>query len=111
MFFLEEEESESEGSDVEEVLSSDEDEIDEQGQEYLENLAKKAINSGVISGMPVNTTIADIDNNSDDDDSDFEANEDMVLEAYNTPLDEDDCEMDEYVIFKETLTSKFSPFN
>lgn len=97
----EEEESESEDGDFEEVLSSDEDDIDEQGQEYLENLSRRALNSDVF---PI--TIADVSHESEDSDSDYDADEEMVLEAYTTPIDEENSEVDEYVIFKETMTSK-----
>lgn len=104
---VEEEESESEDGDIEEVLSSDEDDIDEQGQEYLENLSRRALTSGAAAGMPITATIADIEGGSDDSDSDFEADEEMVLEAYTTPIDDENADIDEYVIFKETMTSKY----
>lgn len=103
----EEEESESEDGDIEEVLSSDEDDIDEQGQEYLESLGRKAAVAGGDAGMNVTATIADVDDDSEDDDSDFEPNEEMVLETYTTPLDDEDCEIDEYIVFKETMQSEY----
>lgn len=56
--------------------------------------------------MNVSASINDIDDDSDDDDSDFELNEETVLESYTTPLDEEDCEVDEYLVFKQSFTSK-----
>ena len=46
------------------------------------------------------------DEDDDDDDDDFSAGEETALECYATPLDDDDCPIDEYVIFKEVLLSK-----
>jgi hypothetical protein len=101
----EEEESDSSDGEVEgEVLSSDEDEIDEQGQEYLENISRRAISAGNAAGMAITGTINDIEDDSDDDDSDFEPNEETMLEAYTTPLDEENCPIDEYDVFKEVMT-------
>lgn len=88
-----------------EVLSSDEDEIDEQGQEYLETLSRRALAAGAATGFPINSTINDISADTDDSDSDYEANEETALEAYGTPLDEEDCDIDEYMVFKEVMTS------
>jgi hypothetical protein len=42
----------------------------------------------------------------DDDDSDYSAGEETALECYSTPLDDDECTVDEYIIFKEVLQSK-----
>lgn len=89
-----------------EVLSSDEDDIDEDGQEYLESLQRQVTASGAASGFPINATINDIAADSDDSDSDYE-NEDTVLEAYSTPLDEEDCDIDEYMVFKEVMQSEW----
>ncbi|GJQ71192.1 hypothetical protein Trydic_g1090 [Trypoxylus dichotomus] len=98
----EEEESESDNDEVEEVLSSDEDEIDEKGQEYLDSLSRRALTSGAAAGVPITATIEDIDDASDDLDSDYEADE-MALESYTTVLDNEDCEVDEYVVFKDVM--------
>ncbi|XP_044268843.1 importin-7 [Tribolium madens] len=101
----EEEESESSDGEIEgEVLSSDDDEIDDQGQDYLENLSRRAISVGNATGMAITSTINDIDDDSDDDDSDFEPNEETMLEAFTTPLDEENCPVDEYDVFKEVMT-------
>ncbi len=49
----------------------------------------------------------DADSEDDDDDEDYEANEETALESYNTPLDEDNCPIDEYIVFKEIMQSKW----
>lgn len=61
--------------------------------------------SGAISGFTLSATINDISAESDDSDSDYE-NEDTVLEAYSTPLDVEDCDIDEYMVFKEIMQSR-----
>ncbi|XP_072048064.1 LOW QUALITY PROTEIN: importin-7-like [Amphiura filiformis] len=63
-----------------EVLESDEDEIDDEGADYLERLEKAAACRK--------------------DEEEDDAYEETALEGYNTPLDEEDCSDDEYVIFK-----------
>ncbi|XP_063986834.1 importin-7 isoform X2 [Diachasmimorpha longicaudata] len=86
----EEEQEDEEGSDFEEeVLSSDEDELDDASQEFLEDLQEK------------NKHVESDDEN--DDDSDIEANEETTLECYITPLDFDDNNQDEYVVFNEVM--------
>lgn len=104
-----EDDGEEEESDYDEqVLSSDEDEIDEDGQEYLENIQDKIKRSTdvVIQSSIVSTGGDD----EDDDDSDFEPNEETTLECYVTPLDFEDNNQDEYVIFKEVMQSKYFVF-
>ncbi|XP_074661019.1 importin-7-like [Tubulanus polymorphus] len=68
-------------------LESDEDEIDEASAEYLEKLQKSA--------------------NNDDSDDDFSDDgiEETALESYQTPLDDDNCPVDEYQVFKSILES------
>ena len=41
----------------------------------------------------------------DDDDEEDDGDDETALENYNTPLDEDDCDIDEYVIFKTVLNN------
>jgi len=98
-----EEDSDEEGIDSE-LLDSDEDEIDEEGQAYLESLQEKVNKAAVGSGFKVNATIEDEEDDEDDDDDDeYDACEETSLEAYTTPLDDDDCPVDEYNIFREVL--------
>lgn len=50
------------------------------------------------------TVIVSQDEDTDDEsDDEYEANEETALESYTTPLDEDSCSVDEYVVFKEVL--------
>ena len=69
-------------------LGSDEDDIDEEGAEYLEMLAKQAGEDG------------------DDDDWDEDDAEETALEGYTTSVDDEDNLVDEYQIFKAILQSK-----
>lgn len=94
------------------VLSSDEDELDDVNQEYLEKLQDKIKRTSAQHGFNVNATIqdghgdhrSDVD---DDDDSEFDGNEETALESYVTPLDSDESNQDEYVVFKEVIQSKY----
>jgi hypothetical protein len=88
-----------------ELLDSDEDEIDDQGQAYLESLQDKVQKAGASSGFKVNSNIeADEDSEDDLSDDDYDGCEETSLEAYTTPLDEEEGEdIDEYNIFKEVL--------
>lgn len=72
----------------------------------MENISRRAITAGAAAGMAVTSTINDLDGDSEDDDSDFEPNEETMLETYGTPLDEESCPIDEYNVFKEVMTSK-----
>ena len=54
------------------------------------------------SGFNVKASIEDEESESDSDD-DYDGCEETSLEAYTTPLDEDDCPVDEYNIFKDVL--------
>ncbi|XP_066600372.1 importin-7 [Prorops nasuta] len=99
------EENDDEESDTDEVLSSDEDEIDDVNQQYLEKLQEKVVRVSGQLGMNVNATIQDGqgDGSDNDDDSEYEANEETALETYTTPLDYEDNNQDEYVVFKEIM--------
>ncbi|XP_046751252.1 importin-7 [Diprion similis] len=103
------EDNDEEESDLEEeVLSSDEDDIDDSGQQYLENLQEKVSKASGQHGFNITATIQDghgdhRSDDDDDDDSDYEANEETALESYTTPLDSDDTNQDEYVFFKEIM--------
>uniref|UniRef100_A0A8C1AZS1 Importin 7 n=1 Tax=Cyprinus carpio carpio TaxID=630221 RepID=A0A8C1AZS1_CYPCA len=76
----EEEDGEEEEENVE--LGSDEDDIDDEGQEYLEMLAKQAGEDG------------------DDEDWEEDDAEETALESYTTSVDDEDNLVDEYQIFK-----------
>jgi len=67
-------------------LETDEDEVDEDAQEYMEKLAKSEQDSG-----------------NDDEYSDEELIDETDLESYETVLDTEDADIDEYVLFKSTL--------
>merc|ERR1712128_410423 len=99
----EEGDSDEEGIDSE-LLDSDEDEIDDEGQAYLESLQEKVTKSSAGSGFTVKASIEDEESDSDSDD-DYDGCEETSLEAYTTPLDEDDCPVDEYNIFKDVLAA------
>ncbi len=43
---------------------------------------------------------------SDDDDDEYDEAEETPLESYETPLDKEDCSVDEYQVFKGILESK-----
>lgn len=93
------------------MLSSDEDEIDEASQEYLEKLQDKVSRSSIQQAFGITATVKDADHRSDDDDDDdseFEANEETALESYYTPLDSDETNQDEYVVFKEIMQSELN---
>ena len=90
-------------------MSSDEDEIDDASQEYLEKLQDTVTRASAQHGFNVNASIQDGDHRSDDDDdddSDYDVNEETTLECYITPLDFDENNQDEYVVFKEIMQSK-----
>ncbi|XP_076310776.1 importin-7 msk isoform X2 [Tachypleus tridentatus] len=95
----EEDDSDSDSDDEDdydpEALESDEDEIDDEGTDYLERLARKA-----KAKSPFNITSSTIE---DDDDDDDEEGEETALESYTTPIDDEDNFIDEYVIFKDVI--------
>jgi len=95
-----EEVEEEEDDDVEEALSSDEDDIDEDGVEYLEQLDVKLKKAS--APFPMST---EDDDDYEDEDDDDEDNEETPLECFGTPLDEEDCVVDEYVVFKEVIVA------
>lgn len=68
-------------------LGSDEDDIDEEGQEYLEMLAKQAGEDG------------------GDEDWEEDDAEETALEGYTTSVDDEDNLVDEYQIFKAIIQS------
>jgi len=89
------EESDDESDVDEEELASDEDEIDESSQMYLETLADKVNKSGNQFELSAHIEDGDL---SDDDDLFGETS----LEGFTTPLDEDGS-VDEYDAFKNVF--------
>ncbi|KAJ9577133.1 hypothetical protein L9F63_006305, partial [Diploptera punctata] len=85
-------------------FSSDEDEIDETGQEYLEQLQEKVTKAAGDSQFNTKAYIQHEDD-TDDSDDDYEANEETALESYTTPLDEENCNVDEYIVSKKFCRS------
>merc|ERR1719445_2717551 len=101
-----EEDSEDGDSDEEgldsELLDSDEDEIDDEGQAYLESLQEK-VNKAAGAPFKVTATMGEDEDSDSDEDDEYDGCEETSLEAYTTPLDDDDCDVDEYNIFKQVL--------
>lgn len=82
-----------------EVLDSDEDDVE--GQDYLQRLARQAKKE---SPFPVTSaTIEDDQEDDDEDDEEDDDEEETALESFTTPLDEEDCPVDEYMVFKEVM--------
>lgn len=77
---------------LEGALDDEEDEVDIEGQDYLDELAKMDKDSG---------------NDEDyEDDEDDDICDETDLESYETPLDLPECEFDEFITFKNTLARK-----
>uniref|UniRef100_A0A2R5LJV7 Putative nuclear transport receptor ranbp7/ranbp8 importin beta superfamily n=1 Tax=Ornithodoros turicata TaxID=34597 RepID=A0A2R5LJV7_9ACAR len=91
----EEEEDEYDG----EVLDSDEDDVEDESAEYLARIARKAKKE---SPFPVTSATIE-DDEEEEDEEDEDEDEETALEAYTTPLDEEDCPIDEYQVFKEVM--------
>lgn len=85
------------------VLGSDEDDVNDDG-EYLERLSNNIKKKSPFS--VTSSSIVDDDDATDDDEEDDGA-EETALEDYTTPLDDEDSPVDEYVIFKEVMHSKY----
>jgi len=99
-------EDEDDGVDNE-LLDSDEDEIDDEGQAYLESLQEKVVKAAASGqgGFQVKASIEEEESDSDDDD-DLDGLEETSLEAYTTPLDEEEGEeIDEYIIFRDIMSN------
>lgn len=87
----------------EEVLSSDEDDLKDMHTEYLANLARMAVKDSAAQGVELTARIEDT-YESDDDDDDYDP-DDTAIECLTTPLDAKDCPIDEYVLFKNCLST------
>uniref|UniRef100_A0A0R3WP94 Cse1 domain-containing protein n=1 Tax=Hydatigena taeniaeformis TaxID=6205 RepID=A0A0R3WP94_HYDTA len=96
----EESDSDDDGLDVDDdadgdvAVDSDTDVIDEEGTRYLELL--EAVEA------EIGDSDDDADDDDDDDDDDFEAA--SVIESFETELDKEENEMDEYVTFYQLMT-------
>lgn len=95
----EEEESEEEDEEYEEeVLGSDEDDVnDDLG--YLET-----ISNNIRKKSPFVVTSSNIVDDTSDEDEE-ECDDETAYEDFTTSLDDEDCPVDEYVVFKEVLNS------
>jgi len=82
-----------------ELLGSDEDEVDEKGSKYLENLEARV---HAQSNGAVQASIEDDSDFDDSDDEDYTVDE-SSLDSYTTPIDDEENSIDEYLFFKETL--------
>lgn len=105
-----EDSSSSDDEDSENItdeISTDGDEIDEAGQEYLEKLGEKIQKKTKQNNAPFSITSCIVqadEDSSDSEDDDYDADEEgTALEAYTTPLDDDEADIDEYNIFKQVL--------
>ncbi|KHN74638.1 Importin-7 [Toxocara canis] len=92
-----EQEDSEDDEEREEDLADSEDEIDEGTLEYLETLAKHQRKAGRTS--ETNTGDTEETDSETDDDEDWD---DDSIEAYYTPIDDDDA-TDAFVVYKETL--------
>ncbi|XP_055947486.1 importin-7-like [Argiope bruennichi] len=97
-----EEEGESESEEEEDfdpdVLGSDEDDVNEDFPEL--NKISREIKKK--SPFPV-TSSNIVDDDEATDDEEYEEAEETALEGYSTPLDDEETNIDEYVIFKEVM--------
>jgi len=103
----EDEDSDDEDSDEDDdedadhnILSSDEDEIDEDSAVYLESLQDK-LNSHCNGNLSMRTNLED-EEDSDEEDDEFDYDE-TALESFVTPLDDEDTSPDEYQIFRTVV--------
>jgi len=107
----EEEESELDEEDIddcEEGISSDEDEMNEIGNSYMERVAELTKKKGGEQGLDIVATIKDGDSNEDSDedyDDDDDEGEETALEGFTTPLDEEESSeyVDEYLVFADVM--------
>ena len=71
-------------------------------------MSKNSAQHGFNVGSYIQDGLGDHKSDEDDEeDSDYEANEETALETYITPLDSDDTNQDEYVVFKEIMQSNW----
>lgn len=80
------------------VLGSDEDDVNEEYPE-LDKISREIKKK---SPFPV-TSSSIVDDDEATDDEEYEEAEETALEGYTTPLDDDEANIDEYIIFKEVM--------
>lgn len=96
---LDEDESDEEDDYDPEVLDTDEDDLDDEAQDYLERLQEKVVSAD----LPYSVTATVQDDYEDDDEEGLDEMEETALESYTTPIDDEDCSVDEYIVFKEVM--------
>ncbi|VVC86131.1 unnamed protein product [Leptidea sinapis] len=93
---------EEDEEDDEEVLSTDDDDFDQTNNEYLENLSRMTEKKCAEQDI---TVTSKFEYESDEvSDEDYEP-EETAIECFTTVLDEKDCQVDEYINFKKTLSA------
>lgn len=112
----EEEESEDDEDldDCEEGISSDEDEMNELDNSYMERVAELAKKKGQEQGLDIVATIKDGDSEDEDSDNDSDdEGEETALEGFTTPLDEEEGPeyIDEYLVFSDVMRGKKKNFH
>lgn len=112
----EEEESEDDEDldDCEEGISSDEDEMNELDNSYMERVAELAKKKGQEQGLDIVATIKDGDSEDEDSDNDSDdEGEETALEGFTTPLDEEEGPeyIDEYLVFSDVMRGKKKSFH
>lgn len=80
------------------MLGSDDDDINDDGAEYLERLG-----STIKKKSPFPVTSSSIVDDDEDDEDEWDEAEETALEGYSTPLDDEEAFVDEYCIFKEVM--------
>lgn len=109
----EEEETDDEDfDDCEEGISSDEDEMNEANDSYMNRIEELAQKKGGEQGLDIVTVVKD-GPESEDEDSDYQDSdegEETALEGFTTPLDEEESPeyVDEYLIFSDVMRGNLS---
>lgn len=103
-------------------LEDEDDVIDDEGSTYLEKLEKSVGLSCWMIFFVFHYVLrhceavffvflqANGDISDDDDEDELDEIEETALESYETPLDKEDCPVDEYAIFKSLLQSELFVF-
>jgi importin-7 len=106
----EEEETDDEDfDDCEEGISSDEDEMVECNDSYMNRIGELAQKKGSEQGLEIVATVKDGDSEDEDsEDDDSDEGEETALEGFTTPLDEEESPqyVDEYLVFSDVMRGK-----